>query len=196
MTLLGALSRAASEKNAGQVDRAEPSSLGETGCSDILTEKQTSIVDQDAELAEAVEGGGDHGLPILPRWSRRTARSEPRRPAFAPPRGRVRRAFRRSRPWRQSRASAAWFPRRCRALLRISGPPCRETVHICLPRLSRVDVPASADADRIPQLSPPGSVDIVPPLAPPVFPIRIAGRVIWAYRSGNWPAPSSAKSRV
>jgi hypothetical protein len=33
-----------------------------------------------------------------------------------------------------------------------------------------------AEADPVPQLSLRGSVDIVPPLAPPVFPIRIAGK--------------------
>src|SRR6202022_1019002 len=45
-------------------------------------------------------------------------------------------------------------------------------------------------------LSLPGSVDIVPPSAPPVFPIRISWRAVWTYRSGNWPPLSPAKSPV
>ena len=113
------------EEDAGQVDRAEPFPFGEAGGFDILAEKQPGIVDQDVELAEAVEDGGDRGVPIL--LARHVEMHVERRVAerLAPSRDRVRRARRRSPPWRRPRPSAARSPRRCRAPPRRSAPPCR-----------------------------------------------------------------------
>jgi hypothetical protein len=53
------------EKDAGQVDRAEPSPFGKAGGFDILAEKQPAVVDQDVELAETADGSGDGAVPIL-----------------------------------------------------------------------------------------------------------------------------------
>jgi hypothetical protein len=53
------------KKDAGQVDRAKAPPLGEAGGLDILAEKQTGVVDQDVEFAEAVDRRSDSCCPIV-----------------------------------------------------------------------------------------------------------------------------------